>query len=357
MTPIVASFGGVSKRGYFPGSVGVSGFSGFGTKFAAPATTQVGGSANLTVEWSPDGTVLMTSGLNGPQPAQAWAWSSGGFGTKYTNLTYSSSASSFHATWHPNGTYIAYAINNDPITAAVPWSNGFGTEFAGPDPVEDEGGNAIDFSPDGNTLLLGSSDEPLTAYAWSSGYGSRYSAPATLPPQGAEDAKWSPDGNNLLAGYNGSGTSTFMSAWAWSSGFGSRYSNPATIAGIAGDTVDWSDDGNYVGFGTSASPRFVTYPWTSGFGTAFAAPATVVSVLAGYIRWDNPVKNIAVGHNTDASGSGISAYPWSSGGYGSKYAAPATLLANGRGVGWHPTQTNVGLSHSVTPFISVYASA
>ena len=65
-----------------------------------------------------------------------------------------------------------------------------------------------------------------------------------------------------------------------------------------------------------------------------------------------PSAAIAVSHSSSPY---ITAYPWSSSGFGSKYSDPATLPTNvGYNVAFSPSGAYIAVSHAGTPYITAY---
>jgi len=63
-------------------------------------------------------------------------------------------------------------------------------------------------------------------------------------------------------------------------------------------------------------------------------------------------KYIAVAHDNSPY---ISAYPWSSSGFGTKYSDPGTLPTNtGRGVAFSPDGSAIAIAHDLTPYVTAY---
>jgi hypothetical protein len=81
----------------------------------------------------------------------------------------------------------------------------------------------------------------------------------------------------------------------------------------------------------ATSPFITAYPWSSsGFGTKFANPATLPPGVGNGVAFTASGDAMAVSH---AFSPIITAYPWSSSGFGTKFANPATLPAGaGNGV-------------------------
>jgi len=78
------------------------------------------------------------------------------------------------------------------------------------------------------------------------------------------------------------------------------------------------------------SPYITAYPWSSsGFGTKFSNPSTLPTGTGYDVAFSPFGDAVAVGQSNAPS---IAAYPWSSSGFGTKFANPGTLPA-GSGLG------------------------
>ncbi len=114
----------------------------------------------------------------------AYPWSSSGFGTKFANPATLPTGIGNGAAFSPAGTELAIAHDITPYVTAYPWSSsGFGTKFADPATVPTGEGLGAAFSPAGTELAIGHMTSPyVTAYPWSSsGFGTKFANPATLP--------------------------------------------------------------------------------------------------------------------------------------------------------------------------------
>jgi hypothetical protein len=102
------------------------------------------------------------------------------------------------------------------------------------------------------------------------------------------------------------------------------------------------------------TPFITAYPWSSaGFGTKFANPTTLTGITFAFGVAFNPTGTaIAVGHNGSPF---ISAYTWSISGFGTKFADPATLPASGgKAVAFNSAGNAVAVCHDTTPFVTAY---
>jgi len=190
---------------------------------------------------------------------------------------------------------------------------------------------------------------PLNAYKWSgSGFGTRYSNPATKPGSGRR-VRFTPKADVVITTVF---DAPFIMAYQFSytSGFGTKYSDPSggpTAANgyIEGVGFDISPSGNDLCYSVSRSgatnpPYFFAYPWSysGGFGTKYADPATQTERLSKNIAFSPDGNNIAFtdGGSIVPTGLETIVYPWSGSGFGTKYADPATKIISPTDISWSP---------------------
>jgi hypothetical protein len=103
---------------------------GFGTKYTNPATLPTGNGG--PVAFTPAGDAIAVQHSNSPF-VTAYPWSSSGFGTKYADPATSIGATNGVA-FSPGGNSIGMALNATPFIAAYSWTSasGFGTRFSNP---------------------------------------------------------------------------------------------------------------------------------------------------------------------------------------------------------------------------------
>jgi hypothetical protein len=94
--------------------------------------------------------------------------------------------------------------------------------------------------------------------------------------------------------------------------------------------VAFSPDGSAIAVAHGTTPFITAYPWSSsGFGTKFANPATLPAGGGLGVSFSLNGSALAVAHSTTPF---VTAYPWSGSGFGTKYANPSTL-PTGLGIG------------------------
>jgi hypothetical protein len=284
----------------------------------------------------------------------AYPWSGSGFGTKYADPATLPTGQGNGVAFSPAGDAIAVAHFTSLFVSAYPWSgSGFGTKYADPATIPTSTGNGVAFSPTGDAIAVAHNSSPfVSAYPWSgSGFGTKYADPATLPTGDGRGVAFSPTGDAIAVAHS---TSPFVSAYPWSgSGFGTKFANPATLPASTSIGVAFSPAGDAVAVAHGGSPRISAYPWSgSGFGTKYADPATIPPSTANGVAFSPAGDAIAVAHDVSPF---VSAYPWSGSGFGTKYANPATLpTGTGWGVAFSPAGDAIAVAHDSSPFVSAY---
>ena len=101
------------------------------------------------------------------------------------------------------------------------------------------------------------------------------------------------------------------------------------------------------------TPFITAYPWlSSGFGTKYTNPATLPAASGNGVAFSPAGGAIAVAHDSSPF---VTAYPWSGSGFGTKFTNPATLPAGiGRGVAFSPAGNAIAVAHNTSPFVSAY---
>lgn len=239
---------------------------------------------------------------------------------------------------------VAFSLSGFPGVVVYSWDpvTGFGGLYTNPAVPATGDGQGVSFSPDGSAIAVAHSVVPyISAYPWSGGgFGTRFSNPATFPTGQGTDVTFSPDGSAVALT---SATTPFIFAYPWSgSGFGTKYTNPASLPVDTGSGVAFSPDGSSLAMSLShvSSPftGVTLYPWSSsGFGAKYANPSTVTTGRGNDVAFSTTGFDIAVAHDTTPF---ISVWPRvSGGGFGTKYANPATLpTGNASGVAFGRTQ-------------------
>jgi hypothetical protein len=149
-------------------------------------------------------------------------------------------------------------------------------------------------------------------------------------------------------------TSPYISVYPWSTstGYGTRYTNPASLPAGQGYGVAFDPAATNIISVNGNSPYIAGYPWSSsGFGTRYANPATALQ-QADQGNFNQNGTAIAVGA---AFYPYIYAYAFSSG-FGSKYADPATPPGGGgTNAIWNSAGTNIAMGSGANPYIYAWA--
>ena len=358
--------------------------SGFGTKYANPATLPGNGSIDSIIQdvkFNSDGSALACTSQQSPG-IHVYNWTSAsGFGTKYANpavlptITTNPDGSTNppHAVaWGTAGDSITgyLVVGNEafPFIAAYPWwgNYGFGSKLANPASPPINSVIYLTFSADRAALAIsgGGSSAGIIVYRWSSaGFGTRYANPTTLPFNNASTGAifgiaFAPNGSAIAcATYDNAGPYIYAYPWSKTTGFGTKYANPSQPISGAAFAVEFSPDSSALVVGHDVRPWMDIYRWSaSGFGAKYTAPASGLPGACAAAAFSPDGSSIILGHTTSPY---VSAYPWNSTlGFGTKYAAPSpaptTDGSNPAMIKFSPDGSAVAMATSASPYIYVY---
>jgi WD40 repeat protein len=250
---------------------------------------------------------------------------------------------------------IAVAHDVSPYISVYPWLGGFGPKYSDPSTLPTGVGRSVDFSSDGAYIAIAHDASPyVSVYPWNRGFGTKFSDPGTVPAGFGRGAKFSPSGDAIAVVHD---NTPFVAAYAWSSsGFGTKFSNPGTIptsSGTGKREVSFSPSGNDIALtGGTQTPRIYAYPWSSsGFGTKYANPGSVPPTNARGTEFSPDGSYLAVSHSDQGY---IRVYPWSSG-FGTAIVSPITGIAQGLGCTFSPNSDVVVWTTNDTPFVYAYS--
>ena len=247
---------------------------GYGTKFADP-TTAFAFSTCQGVLFDSTSTAIIAQGS--AAGIVSYKWSSSGFGTRYAAPA--TTVGSNLMAVNTDRSVVAVTTSSTPFIHAYPWSyaSGWGTKYANPSSLPTGYPPSICFNPAGTVLAIGQQASPyVMAYAWSAGFGTKFANPSTLVTGQTLGISFAGN-SDLIVSYAG----TSLAAYAWSSGFGSKYANPSVAPGES-NAVAVNASNNTIGIttGGNISPTILAYSWTSG--TGFGAKLSSPSGLSGF---------------------------------------------------------------------------
>lgn len=209
-----------------------------------------------------------------------------GFGTKFANPATLPTGNGASVAFSPSDATLAVGLGSPRDLNCYAWSNttGFGTKFADPPGKPGSIGSSLAFSPSGTSLVLGSATgtESIAAWVWddTTGFGTKFADPSPLV--GARGLAFNKNGTVLVASHNGTPGTT---AYSWSdvTGFGTKFADPSVAINNNSRAVAFSKSQKTIGFAHSNTPYVAAYSWsdTTGFGTKFANPS-VLATDAGY---------------------------------------------------------------------------
>lgn len=253
-----------------------------------------------------------------------------GFGTKYGDPSTLPNGAVGDIQLDIDDGYVFVANAVSPYMTAYSFTpaSGFGSKIADPASLLASRGYNIQYN-NGIVFAGIQSGACIYAYTFTNGsFGTRYSDPTTTPAYGGYSLAIHPSGNAVgTSGISG----VYLYAWNNTSGFGTKYAQPSSNPYAY--TTKFSSTGNTVAIeNNSSSPYVHAYPFTvaGGFGTKYSNPATAVPGVTPYynnLAFSYGAAAIAVGTNASPY---IHVYAFSEGtGFGSKYADPITVYANG----------------------------
>lgn len=317
---------------------------GFGTKFANPASA-IGGTG-LSVAFHPSGQAIAigSSRSASNEGIYAYGWSGAGFGTKYAAPSLPAPVgTNYHIrglAYSPTGDAIVCTHSDSPYLHGHPWSigSGFGVRYANPaTAVTGSIGWRVKVRPGGNAVGAAVYSSGLgQAYQFNAvtGFGARHvPGVSATSPRGVD---FHPSGDTIA--FTDTGSSPYVRAYPYnhSTGFGTAYSNPAAAAGSIGTNQQpydcaFSPDGSTLavssGSGWSGTYPITAYPWSqsTGFGTRFAGPASNPLNASNKQSVAFAPDSAAVIATDDASPY-VNAWKWTPGsGFGTRFANPGTV--------------------------------
>jgi hypothetical protein len=242
-----------------------------------------------------------------------------------------------------------------PFIHAYEWLPGYGIKYANPASPPSLEMNAVAFTEKIQAIgAVGFGGDRQFVYEWLPGFGTRYSGGPSLPGTG-NALSWTPTDSHVFFGHvSGSHVTTIN----WStSGFGSSVTAPShglsTLSGVR-----TSNPADYAGVVGATAPRVKVFTWLPAWGTAFSDPSVAIPNTGRDIDFSSTLNDVAIAHNASATvpaDGGLSVYPFSTGGFGTRYALPATKPL---GVNWATrfanNGTNILVAHESSPFISAY---
>jgi hypothetical protein len=155
-------------------------FAGYGTNYAAPSPLPPI-PYGISISSQNNAVAL---GDSGTPFINVYAWNNGtGWGTRFANPATLPTGATNNIKFSPSGNDLAVAHATTPRISVYPWSgSGFGTKYANPATVPTGTATKVAFTRLGNTIAVSHQSSPyVTSYPWNAGFGTKYADPATLP--------------------------------------------------------------------------------------------------------------------------------------------------------------------------------
>jgi hypothetical protein len=288
---------------------------------------------NIAARVVPRTQFVFATQLNGTPQQNVYPFESTGFGTRFANPASQSSGGIADVAVASNNDAVIYSRGSSPYQDAYPLtSTAYGTRFSNPaDGLSFTSPLAVSLNASNSVVSFGgvvASSPPFSAWEFSTstGYGTKYTNYTYTSTVGQDvlDSDWRPQGDSWLAAMQG--TTNKVAVFKWSSGWvDDTRKSPATQPSGQISSTRWSKDGNVVGVAHLGSPFVTAFPWdqTTYFGTKFSDPATLPTGVSTGVSFNVSDNAIVVSHENSPF---ITAYAFStSTGFGTKYADPTSL--------------------------------
>lgn len=305
--------------------------SGFGTKYANPATP-LSCFIEVGIDVTPQkDAVVITSGYQTQPFIEAYKWNSAtGFGTKFANPSVMPASNGYSTTsvkFNPAGTVVVVGTNQSPYIAAYAWNSntGFGAKYSDPGTNTGATVNTLAWTPSGDAIVVGGNGAFISAYQWSNGFGTKFNASWSMSGGGSQptdinQVAINPSGNVVAVGFAGGALSPPIMAFPFSSstGFGAQYSNAANFGAVKDALgVSFNTTGTAIMYSAAAGAVLEAFAWSNatGFGTKYSNPASAPASV-GHIAKSPTGAAFAMAMGSN----GICVYDWdNTTGFGTKY--------------------------------------
>jgi len=173
-------------------------------------------------------------------------------------------------------------------------------------------------------------------------------------------------GTQFLAVGTAAAQNIIVYPWSSSTGFGAKFPDPSSFTGGQGAAISFTPSGNAVAVfgGGSSDPknpssfRLAAYPWsTGGFGTKFSDPSFRPQGNCRAGAFSSSGAEIVFGGEVGLSPAifRMLAYSWSGSGFGASLAYPSTAISGSpTDFSFTPSNNAIAVAQELSPFISAY---
>ena len=188
-------------------------------------------------------------------------------------------------------------------------------------------------------------------YIWTSaGFSTKYAAPAT-PPVGTSRGVDVNKGNTAVA-FATDNDAICAYPFSTTTGYGAKYSGGAA-AGTSLTTVKFNNSNSVLFYTLSVVPYIGAYNWSNGFGTKITNPSTLPTGAAYFIAVHPTDTVVGIGHTNTPF---MSVYAFSGGSFGTKFADPSvTAGGNTYGLTFNNAGTVIVGGRRNSPYVYAYA--
>lgn len=319
---------------------------GFGTKYANPVSDP-----NVQVNsliFDPNYNKIVVMNTNTAEAPRTWNWSlDSGYGTLKTTIGSWPGGAGSWGSFNKSFSSFFVVSSATPFINAWPYDSttlSYGTKFSNPSTIPSDGYSLISNKTEDIVFYALRVSPYLDAYQWSnsSGWGTKYTSPTSI---GATTSYMAMPNDNSTWVLGGGAASTYAYAVAFNkvSGWGTTYtaSTAATEGSPIAGSGGFSPSEQYMAKGKpttnsggTVESSILAWPFntnavsTNPFGTRFAAPGSLTGPNATTTRRQKPFSS--TGHmivSNSSTSPFIAMWPWTSSGFGSRYANPSTVPA------------------------------
>ncbi|CAM4408300.1 WD40 repeat domain-containing protein [Paenibacillus xylanexedens] len=302
-------------------------------------------SAPRAVAYSTDGVYMVA--VQNSSPYINIYKLSGGVYTKLTNPTTLPTGDSYGVSFSVDGTYLAVAHSTSPYVTIYKRSGDTFTKLANPSSLPTGNARKVAFSQSGTYMAVAHFTTPyVTIYKRSGDTFTKLADPSVLPAASGYSVVFSPDDSKLIVGHtNGS----FITIYSRSGDVFTKISDPGSLPASVATSSAFRQDGKYLALSFQASPYFMVYKVAGDVFTKISDPTTLPPGSVETISYSRDGSILAVAH----VGSPYISFYRQTDDVLDKILNPTTL-PTGNGLCVAFSTSNIAVTYTATPYITIY---